>query len=95
MKNEGPSPEQLEHYRRFCFFDARNVLFETGEKRIEFHARAQQWIDYLDETDFCWIKTEQSWLAGLDPQTSNLNLKYVTSAKTSRPLSFTVVARPW
>lgn len=81
-------PELLNLYKGFCFYDGRNVLVETGAKRIEFHTLAKRWIEYAREVGFRIVSPKKEWLAGIAHNKSKINSEYLVTAFHDRPICF-------
>lgn len=92
--SNNPDDETAACYRGFCFYDARNILMETGERRIEFHTTADRWKDYLLEAGFAMLPPQAEWLADIDPSMSQLHADRLIPAQGKRSLIFQLAATP-
>lgn len=92
MCSQQPDAETVACYRGFCFYDARNILMETAERRIEFHTTAEQWKNYLVEAGFRIVAPQPAWLEDIDPQVSQQHADRLITAFWHRSLIFQLVA---
>lgn len=81
-------PREIPLYKGFCFYDARNVLVETGARRIEFHTLAQRWIQYVQEAGLRILTPKKEWLAGIPEDKSGICDQYLVTAAYGRPICF-------
>ncbi len=92
LLSEPASKEEEDHLRAFCFFDARNVLLETGKSRIEYHTTAQNWVHYLSSVGFRLLPPRNEWINGLTPGRAQLGKDFIHTAVSERPINFQLVA---
>ncbi|MGE4234121.1 MAG: GRAS family protein [Bacteriovoracia bacterium] len=92
MVSQDPNPEHRRDYEGFCFYDARNIVLETGSRRIEYHTTAKKWLRYLNDAGFLIVEPDSKWLDGVSPNNSSIEDQYLLTAKYKRPISFQITA---
>ncbi|MBF0105165.1 MAG: hypothetical protein HQM16_07545 [Deltaproteobacteria bacterium] len=81
----------LQLYKGFVFLDARNIIAETGDKRIEFHTSAGNWVQYANQAGFKIVKPKSEWIAGIPSEFVRETEDYIVTAYYKRPLTFQLV----
>jgi len=91
MMEGKPDNDVAQHYRGFCYANARDIIAGTKDGRIEYHTCVENWIVYLKEAGFAIIEPQSSWRNGIPEKHSKICDDYLTTTYCDRPITFQLV----